>query len=572
MSVMYAASAIVDSQSVFDTNILIDSNTFSYPLDSTQEIINLRRVKEVTISNNDFYGASYGIEVEDYDPKIITIESNSFSQHSLAAIRFSRVNSASITNNVIEDMETDGIVYSGSVDIEVHGNTIKNVTRYGINASSSNDTVIKGNILSRISGDVIHIQGNYNENISITQNQISYSKLDGIDITNVTSCTIQGNFLNSIYQTGLKVVKGRNLDIEQNSVSECFADGIFISSCNNSNVNQNEISNVESQSIYFYKSNNFTAESNVLSSGYDGIYCYNSLLGIIKNNIVKSCSHFGLYLSSGSANVDITKNVVIESSFGLYISGDNNTVMNNSLILNKMGAVLTASSEGNLVVYNDFIENLDQAQDDGTGNLFSLNVLSVYFGNYWSDYSGTDVLDPIGFGDTPYDAILGGSGNSDEYPLMTPWNTEAIVPPTISHPADLVYTVGTSGHVVAWSGSSLIPNSYTVSINGSVIKTGIWDGQVIIASVDGLPVGVYSVKCTFIDKLGQSTSDIVQVTVAQVGGSTGTTTTTQPETSTGTGPAGNFDPIPSFMFGMLSSLGLVVVAVVLLRIMKRKKS
>jgi plastocyanin len=92
--------------------------------------------------------------------------------------------------------------------------------------------------------------------------------------------------------------------------------------------------------------------------------------------------------------------------------------------------------------------------------------------------------------------------------------TVSAPPPTISEPADITYTSGTTGHGITWQCSSLVPKNYTITRNGTVVSSGDWDGQAISCNVDGLEAGTYVYTCTVCDTIGRRVSSTVTVTVS----------------------------------------------------------
>lgn len=87
------------------------------------------------------------------------------------------------------------------------------------------------------------------------------------------------------------------------------------------------------------------------------------------------------------------------------------------------------------------------------------------------------------------------------------------MPPTIDHPADVSYRVGTTGHTITWHPYSSYPSSYEIRKDGNVIQSGQWIGAAIPFNVDGLQVGTYVFTCIVYDKCDQTIYDSVTVTV-----------------------------------------------------------
>lgn len=93
---------------------------------------------------------------------------------------------------------------------------------------------------------------------------------------------------------------------------------------------------------------------------------------------------------------------------------DNNVISNNTFENNSYGIRLAGPSNGNLIYHNNFVNNDNQAYDNGV-NYWDNGYL--FGGNYWGDYMGEDV-DNDGVGDSPYE--IPGDNNQDRYPLMNP--------------------------------------------------------------------------------------------------------------------------------------------------------
>jgi hypothetical protein len=95
--------------------------------------------------------------------------------------------------------------------------------------------------------------------------------------------------------------------------------------------------------------------------------------------------------------------------------------------------------------------------------------------------------------------------------------------PVVSHPADIQFTQGTSGHAITWNINDLSSNmtSYSVTRNGTGIKNGTWNsGDSITVNVDGLAVGSYGFEIVVQDGLGEQVTDQVLLAVVPQDNST----------------------------------------------------
>ncbi|MCK4757055.1 MAG: hypothetical protein KAS67_01245, partial [Thermoplasmata archaeon] len=113
-----------------------------------------------------------------------------------------------------------------------------------------------------------------------------------------------------------------------------------------------------------------------------------------------------------SIDKDTTAFTVIHDLAGAPNDGSWPSYNDITLIVNP-----AAQSQGNLIYHNNFIDNIQQAQDDilgPPGNAWDSGLPDG--GNYWSDYAGID-MPPDGIGDTGY-PIPGGALATDNWPWM----------------------------------------------------------------------------------------------------------------------------------------------------------
>jgi len=181
-----------------------------------------------------------------------------------------------------------------------------------------------------------------------------------------------GTLESGVYLDNIKQVTIMNLN-----VTNC-GEGINIYHSGTINVINNTISNCQ-YGIFMALAGTCTIEGNIISG---------NILGT------------GIWITTGCKNNLLCNNTIEDNNWGIYITGTptpeppqdyHNWIYNNNFINNtKQNAKVENSADGADVFYRDGI------------------------GNYWSDYTGLDEVEPWGIGDTPYTF----TGGEDKYPLM----------------------------------------------------------------------------------------------------------------------------------------------------------
>ncbi|MDF1540152.1 MAG: hypothetical protein P1Q69_14750, partial [Candidatus Thorarchaeota archaeon] len=79
--------------------------------------------------------------------------------------------------------------------------------------------------------------------------------------------------------------------------------------------------------------------------------------------------------------------------------------------------------------------------------------------------------------------------------------------PTVNSPADITYTVGSTGHSFTWYPEDDFPVGYTLWLDGIISKSGAWNlttGESITVDADGYPVEYYNFTAVFTDLGGNA--------------------------------------------------------------------
>jgi parallel beta-helix repeat protein len=153
--------------------------------------------------------------------------------------------------------------------------------------------------------------------------------------------------------------------------------------------------------------------------------------------------------------------------------GDDNTVVQNNIAGNLDGIYLGFALNTN-VYHNNFLNNIEQVYS-GTGGRGSATLWDNGYpsgGNYWSDYTGTDlysgpyqnITGSDGIGDTPY---IIDANNTDNHPLMNPYSTNSLSV-NIS-PASSTLLLGQSLLFTSEVQGGLLPYTYQWCLNGTAV-------------------------------------------------------------------------------------------------------
>ncbi|MFH1101838.1 MAG: C25 family cysteine peptidase [Methanobacteriota archaeon] len=180
-----------------------------------------------------------------------------------------------------------------------------------------------------------------------------------------------------------------------------------------------------SMGILIHASTNTTISDNIIMNTDTGIYTQFLRNSIIKNNIITENEN-GCFLQDSSAYNTVSQNTLSYNNEGLILYHSwNNTIKENHITDNDVYGVFIfcapwSESNDNVFYHNTFINNLFHAIDV-CRNFWDNGYPSG--GNYWSDYSGNDLLNgedqnetgSDGIGDVEYEFEIDAV---DRYPFM----------------------------------------------------------------------------------------------------------------------------------------------------------
>jgi parallel beta-helix repeat protein len=255
-----------------------------------------------------------------------------------------------------------------------------------------------------------------------------------------------------VYDSGIRITNVENGIIENNL---CINNehGISLTSSSNNLIMENECSsNEDGILIYHYSDYNLISKNlcsdNTLVGMRIQLYCeYNVIYDY--NNC--SNNNWGISLQWVSNNVISNNTLSSNNYYGVDFYGSTynelkyNQLTNNGIV----GVRLYSNSNNNIIHHNNFINNVNHVNQMDTSTLNTWDDGYPSGGNYWDDYTGSDIyngpnqdiLGLDGIGDTSY-AIPG--GGYDYYPLMEPWTAEADLGAEIKDLIDDVEELGLS--------------------------------------------------------------------------------------------------------------------------------
>jgi parallel beta-helix repeat protein len=260
---------------------------------------------------------------------------------------------------------------------------------------------IQGAINAASIGDTVQVKsGTYYENVNVNKQQtlrgIGMPVVDAGGSGSAITLAADGIVLEGFTATGADYSSGKA--------------GIEVTSNNNKLIGNNA-SNNNGYGIYLgsmksYSNNNTLSRNNANYNNRSGISLNDTGNNMLSGNNASSNYYYGIFLLSSS----------------------NNTLTGNNAYSNNVGINLYSSSN-NKIYHNILINNTNQAQDFNNTNSWDSGYPSR--GNYWGDYTGSDIKSgpgqdqpaSDGIGDTPYN-IGGGGGAQDRYPFMNlnGWN------------------------------------------------------------------------------------------------------------------------------------------------------
>jgi hypothetical protein len=287
-----------------------------------------------------------------------------------------------------------------------------------INNASSGDTIIVAN-------------GTYNEHLTINKSIILIGAgnnqtilNDAIADTAVTitadNVTIKG-FTTQNFYAGIIINQSQNIYIADNQITRIWTSGaVCILDSTNITLTRNTITNNDSPGAKILNSNVTRFSRNTIT--------HNVGIGISATNCINLTANDNQIESNGGDAI------YCSNVYNFYATG-------NTFALNGFRGIWATYSNGN-AFHNNFVRNWENTRSISSNITWDDGYPSG--GNYWSNYTGSDIFSDVnqtqtgsdGIGDVPF--ILPQESEQDRYPLMGNFTTFTVTIEAQNYTADFV--------------------------------------------------------------------------------------------------------------------------------------
>ena len=279
-------------------------------------------------------------------------------------------------------------------------------------------------------------------NTVIESSEISGNNIAGVQVTGGSNAVIRRNTIFANEGNGITLSLPGDVSIVNNSVGGNGRHGVFIVGSGNPTdritIERNSINLNGENGVEFTQLGNLSLAENVFLENVE-----HGVRGVFSDRIEVRNNEFGSngvdgFFASLSNNLTFMENIARSNAAnGVSLSFVKNaTIAFNNIMFNEGIGVSLFKSNGILVHHNNFIDNRQQAYDDGFRNAWDNGPGEG--GNFWSDYKFSDVCQgpgqtvctgSDGIGDVP--RVIAPGFNFDRRPLQAPYRE----PPPGSQPA-----------------------------------------------------------------------------------------------------------------------------------------
>ena len=323
-----------------------------------------------------------------------------------------------------------------------------NLTKNGqgvLLVTTTNSTISMNNITANnFVGIWLDEYSNYN---SIVGNNLTYNGY-GIFLFESSNNRISENIIRANYYDGIQLWPSSDNTISGNEVTRNNNGIVLGYFSSNNRIFENDITENNNDGIGVgSSSNNTISRNNITANKWHGISLSESSNNILDRNSITNNSQDGTLLCLESSNNTLVGNNITNNLYGISLTeSSNNSIHGNDIIANNQYGIQLSVSSENKIYQNDFINNTRQVYDWSWKYPVppSINVWDDGYpsgGNYWSNYTGTDLYSGSyqnetssdGIGDAPYSIDV---NNTDNCPLMgmfQSYNVTYFTLPLVAH-------------------------------------------------------------------------------------------------------------------------------------------
>ena len=403
--------------------------------------------------------------------------------------------SAELRDNIVSENGRIGIRIDGSAGTRILRNTISRNSG-GIRFQSSTNVTMRGNSFTLngilFSDDVILVQSesHFNTHTITPDNLVNgrplyyYKDCSGIEVDGVpvgqlivANCTsvrvanvtimetavgIQMAFVEDVHlanitvaknKFGIRLYRSKGISILDTISASNTLQGVFLGIVSDVEISNGTISNNGDGVITLVATNITISYSTVLSNARHGIGLANSAEVVVRANTVSN-NEYGILLVA-SANASIRGNTVAFNRYGIFL-----------------GLVTGAQTYHNSLIENE-VQGFDNRADE---NAWDAGYPKG--GNFWSNYTGSDICSgidqdvcpsPDGIGDVPQ---VIDRDSRDYYPLILPPNMPPVASFILTPASGDVTTIFV---VDANNSSDSLDSSEELEIRWDWQGDGVWD-------------------------------------------------------------------------------------------------
>ena len=263
-----------------------------------------------------------------------------------------------------------------------------------------------------------------------------------------------------------------------------------------------ESNSTSGASLNFNNVTNARVESTFIGGEMTGIYLYSSTDCVVRRSVIRGLV-VGIIFQNAERCV-ARENLVHSCEVGVRIDhSEKCRIIGNRIYANtERGISVTQFASKNLISSNVIAFNTPDSTQNQTkaNNAEDNGILNSWKMNNWSDSVVNQTYQVPGVADS-IDANA----------------SEVFIPRRgiISGSSNLVFIVGSIGHMAQWNTSDILPVSFRVNLNNQPLQEGWWDKSEYMYNASLLPTGVYNLTLTVYDGTGNSTMDSIFINVLE---------------------------------------------------------